>query len=1356
MADADRAKSVFLRAAEVASAEERRAYLDAACGEDADLRREVEELLGHHAQLGAFLEAPAAAQPGTSAFDSNGSPAGGGPTAADGPGTVLGPYKLLEQIGEGGMGTVWMAEQHEPIRRRVALKVIKDGMDSRNVLARFEAERQALALMDHPNIAKVLDAGRTPAGRPYFVMELVKGQPITRYCDDKRLGVRERLGLFADVCRAVQHAHHKGIIHRDLKPSNVLVAPFDGRPVVKVIDFGVAKATGQCLTEQTLFTGFGALVGTPEYMSPEQAEVNNQDIDTRSDIYSLGVLLYELLTGSTPLTRKRIKEAALLEVLRVIREEEPPRPSNRLSESKDSLPSISAQRQTEPAKLARLVRGELDWIAMKALEKDRGRRYETANGLAMDLQRYLADEPVQACPPSAWYRLRKVARRNKVLFTAALVVVATLLVAGATVTWKWWDAEQARGQEEQAKGQAEAARDEAQKAEKRAKQGEERAVAAQRQARLGEAEALVGQARGTRLSRRPGQRFEALAAVKKAAVIGRDLKQPPEWFDRLRNEAIAALALPDLLITKEFGRIPVGKAMVGLSEEFELYVQTTEKGACTVRRVADDSEVARLPEIGGLGNAGFGRGRTLAVLGLSGTFRLYDVSGGTAARRLEAKGVGDWRFHPNGRSLAVVNGEGGISVYAVTTGKLLHRLPTTKAGGALSLHPTEPLIASFWYGSGVVSVYDLQTGAVVASAPSRWPGGNGRGDWSPDGRTLLVPEAEGTRIHEYAFDSQPPALRPLRTFEGPYQGYPCLTFNPAGDRFVTRGWSGTVHLFDAGSGKLLLEAPGLRRWTDGLELQFDLTGQRLAAARVGDANGRFGVWSFAPGLEYRYLIATDGAQHVSGHAIHRGGRLTAIGRADGVALFDLETGREVAYVSFPGSRTFARFDGAGNLLTNNDNGFFRWPVRSDPANPGRLTVGPPERLPFNKGRYPVAASHDGRVIAQAMFKGYGMQAYAGGWILHPNSATPRQVDAGIGMSGTSVSPDGRWVAFVCHPEGNVNVYDAATGRRVWQSPTGSGGFCDFSPDGRWLLTGADAGGVYAVGTWEPGPQLGPGTPWDATSELAVLGQYRLVELASGRELARLEDPEHNGRAAFSPDGTRLVIEAKNGLRVWDLRRIREGLVEMGLDWAAPPYPKAKGTGKMPRLEVSVDQGDMAAYLVAERVADELRRKGDLAGALAAIQKAQAFAPADLSINHNLAYLLALCPDPKLRDARRAVELAKKAVGAEPNKWEHLRLLGQAHHFAGDDEAAVKALTRSLDLRQWGNAFDYFPLAAAHQKLGNKEEARKWYEQAVAWMAVNKTPYVAELAILRADAEALLGIEKEATPAPDKTSPDKRE
>ena len=356
---------------------------------------------------------------------------------------MIGPYKLIEPIGEGGMGSVWMAQQTEPVKRLVAVKLIKAGMDSRQVIARFEAERQALALMDHPNIARVLDAGTTSAGRPYFVMDLVKGVPITRYCDEHHLTPRQRLELFIPVCQAVQHAHQKGIIHRDLKPSNVLVALYDGKPVPKIIDFGVAKAAGQQLTDKTLVTGFGAIVGTLEYMSPEQAEINQLDIDTRSDIYSLGVLLYELLTGSPPFSRKELEKAGMLEMLRVIREQEPSKPSTKLSTA-EGLPTLAANRGTEPAKLTRLVRGELDWIVMKALEKDRNRRYETANGFAMDVQRYLADEPVQACPPSAAYRLRKFVRRHKGPVLAGLLILLALVAGVIGTTYGLFRAEQER------------------------------------------------------------------------------------------------------------------------------------------------------------------------------------------------------------------------------------------------------------------------------------------------------------------------------------------------------------------------------------------------------------------------------------------------------------------------------------------------------------------------------------------------------------------------------------------------------------------------------------------------------------------------------------------------------------------------------------------------------------------------------------------------------------------------------------------------------------------------------------------------------------------------------------------------
>jgi len=426
-ADPNAARAIFMTALDKTEPAERAAYLAQACGGDDALRQRVEVLLKANDDSGSFLEPPA--QKMVATMDT---------PVSERPGTVIGPYKLVEQIGEGGMGTVYLAQQTEPVKRLVALKVIKPGMDSRQVIARFEAERQALALMDHPNIARVFDAGTTDSGRPYFVMELVKGVPLTKYCDEHRLTPKARLELFIPVCQAIQHAHQKGIIHRDIKPSNVLVASYDGKPVPKVIDFGVAKATGQQLTERTLVTGLGAVVGTLEYMSPEQAELNQLDIDTRSDIYSLGVLLYELLTGSTPLEKKRLKAAALLEVLRLIREEEPPKPSTRLSTA-DEMPSVAANRGLEPKKLSGLVRGELDWIVMKALDKDRNRRYETANGLAMDVQRYLNDEPVAACPPSAWYRFRKFARRHKAGLRIAAAAALVLLLAAAGVSWALWD-----------------------------------------------------------------------------------------------------------------------------------------------------------------------------------------------------------------------------------------------------------------------------------------------------------------------------------------------------------------------------------------------------------------------------------------------------------------------------------------------------------------------------------------------------------------------------------------------------------------------------------------------------------------------------------------------------------------------------------------------------------------------------------------------------------------------------------------------------------------------------------------------------------------------------------------------------
>jgi serine/threonine-protein kinase len=555
-----RLMTVFSEALERSDPAARAAYLDDACRGNPELRRLVEALLAAHVGAGRFLEPelPAAGPaPGAALPESEGAAAAGPdrpeiatvakgadgstteavpmPPPAEAAGTLIaGRYKLLQLIGEGGMGSVWMAEQTEPVRRRLAVKLIRvERGQSRTVLSRFEAERQAIALMDHPHIARLLDAGATADGSPFFVMELVKGIPLNDYCDHHRLGIRDRLQLFTQVCSAVQHAHQKGIIHRDLKPTNILVESHDGKPVPKVIDFGLAKATsGMALSEHTLFTAFGSVMGTPLYMAPEQASFNAVDVDTRADVYALGVILYELLTGTTPITRESMKQAALDEMLRLICEQDAPTPSSRLS-TVESTPSVAANRQMEPQKLGRFVKGELDWIVMKALSKERDRRYETPSGFARDIERFLNNEAVAAGPPSASYRLRKFVKRNRRQVIAASLVLVALLAGMVGTTWGLVQAERARREEAVQRRIAEAERLKAQESQAQAEEQRARAEKQRARAEARETQAIDAVKRfRDAVSNNPElKNNRALESLRKTL-----LREPMAFFKTLRDQ----------------------------------------------------------------------------------------------------------------------------------------------------------------------------------------------------------------------------------------------------------------------------------------------------------------------------------------------------------------------------------------------------------------------------------------------------------------------------------------------------------------------------------------------------------------------------------------------------------------------------------------------------------------------------------------------------------------------------------------------------------------------------------------------------------------------------------------------------
>ncbi|MCI0539839.1 MAG: serine/threonine-protein kinase [Verrucomicrobiales bacterium] len=707
----------IFRVAAALPAAERAAYLEATCEGQPAVRARVERML----EVGGIAALLQHSADETVPLEIEADLARWKPEEG---GERIGNYKLLQQIGQGGFGIVWMAEQIEPVRRRVALKIIKLGMDTKEVIARFEQERQALAMMDHPNIAKVFDAGVTPTGRPFFVMELVRGIKITEYCDQANLSTAERLALFIAVCHAVQHAHQKGIIHRDLKPSNILVTLHDGVPVPKVIDFGVAKATqSERLTDLTFFTQFEQMIGTPLYMSPEQAEMSGLDIDTRSDIYSLGVLLYELLAGRTPFDPQELIRKGLDEIRRAIREQEPPKPSTALhTMAAAARTTIAQHRQADGAKLMGLIRGDLDWIVMKALEKDRTRRYETANGLAADLKRHLSHEPVLACPPSAKYRLQKAFGRNKLLFTSAGAVAIALVLGMLVSSWQMLVARRARQGEAEQRDQA--------------------------TARL--FDSLVGQARATRIARKVGYREEVFDLLRKA----RDLRVAEKGMADLRREAAACMG--------DFVGLRPRKILSALTHNSLERVQLSKDGhLLAVQDIDGTVRLCDLPsgrelgrwKTGGWKTGGDFRGfvfngasdQLLSVHVPAGTDQTFAQGGAvTHFMMLSRTQSGQWVQSASGPLPGAVTcvtvGESLLAVVADTwpprelrlvqpeTGRVLQRFTRTEGrwSGVFALSPDGRFFAaevesSLEAGKGALEVWDVARQRLIKSLePQQW------------------------------------------------------------------------------------------------------------------------------------------------------------------------------------------------------------------------------------------------------------------------------------------------------------------------------------------------------------------------------------------------------------------------------------------------------------------------------------------------------------------------------------------------------------------------------------------------------------------------------------------------------------